>query len=47
MGISPSDQSEEAHPSMMIDGHQNENIMRNKKAVGHLTSYTVTPEPME
>ena len=31
MGIGPGDQSEEARPSMMIDGCQSKNSMKNKK----------------
>ena len=31
MGIGSGDQSEEVHPPMTIDGHQNENNMRNRK----------------
>ena len=47
MGISPGDQSEEACPPMTIDGCQSENNTKDKRAVRHLTSYTVTLDPME
>ena len=46
MGIGPGDQSEEAHPSMMIDGCQNKIVWR-VKAVRCLTSYTEGLDPME
>ena len=47
MGIGPSNQSEEVCPPMTIDGCQSKNDMEDKRAVRHLTSYTVTPDPME
>ena len=47
MGIDPSNQSEEVRPPMTIDRCQSKNDMEDKRAVRHLTSYTVTPDPME